>query len=155
MLAWLSFADSWQSGCKMTVLPTDPALLTVLTAKGEASFSVEIADDNAKRNTGLMFREAMPQDHGMLFVYRAQMPLRFWMKNTPMALDLIFIDQDGQVVSIQHGQPESEAVISSGEPARYVLELTAGTAARNHICPGDLVLHPAIATPTSVSDREQ
>jgi len=155
MLAWLSFVDSWRSGGKTIVLLLDPALLTVLTAKGEVSFRVEIADNDVTRDAGLMFREAMPDDRGMLFVYQAQQPLRFWMKNTPMALDLIFISQDGRIVSIRRGEPESETVISSGEPARYVLELKAGTAARDHICPTDLVLHPAIGTITARNDSEQ
>jgi hypothetical protein len=92
MLVWLSFADSWRNGGEMVVLlPLDPTLLTVLTAKGEMPFRVEIASDEVTRDVGLMFREAMPDDQGMLFVYQAQQPLRFWMTNTPMALDLIFL----------------------------------------------------------------
>jgi len=146
MFVWLSFADSWRSGGEPMILPLDPTLLTVLAAQGEVPFRVEIASDEVTRDAGLMFREAMPDDQGMLFVYQAQKPLRFWMKNTPMALDLIFIGQDGRIGSIQRGQPESEAIISSGGPARYVLELKAGMVARDHICPTDLVLHPAIST---------
>ncbi len=91
-----------------------------------------------------MFREAMPDDRGMLFVFQDTRNVAFWMKNTPMPLDLLFIGEDGRIRAIRQGEPRSEAVIDPGEPARYVLELKAGTAAKEGIEVGDLLKHPAI-----------
>jgi uncharacterized protein len=126
------------------VLATDPDRLTVQTRSGERSFSIEIAKTPTERERGLMFRETMPDDHGMLFVFEDQRPVGFWMKNTVMPLDLLFISQDGTVQAVLEGEPFSEAVISPGVPVRFVLELKAGTAAANHIEAGDKASHPAI-----------
>lgn len=135
-----SFAES-----SAMVLPVDPAPLVVKTRSGERFFKVEIADDPNERSAGLMFREQMPDDHGMLFVFEQPQDVAFWMKNTPMPLDLIFIGQEGRVRAIKEGEPQSEAVISPGQPVRFVLELKAGTAARAGIADGDLVVHPLVS----------
>ena len=127
------------------LLPVDRTPLVVATSSGERSFSIEIADTSAEREAGLMFRHTMADDHGMLFVFERTDEVDFWMKNTPMALDLIFIGQDGRIKAIKRGEPESEAIISPGQPVRFVLELKAGTAARDGIKEGDLLSHPAIA----------
>jgi uncharacterized membrane protein (UPF0127 family) len=127
------------------VLPVDPTPLVAMTGQGERRFSIEIADEPSERQAGLMFRKTMADDHGMLFVFEATQPVGFWMKNTILPLDLIFIGQDGRIKAIQRGEPFSEAVISPGEPVRFVLELKAGTAAKDGIADGDLVKHPAIA----------
>jgi uncharacterized membrane protein (UPF0127 family) len=68
------------------------------------------------------------------------------MKNTPMALDLVFVGEDGRIKAIKRGEPESEAIISPGQPVRFVLELKAGTAAKDGIKEGDLLRHPAIGS---------
>ena len=127
------------------VLPVDPAPLIVATKDGERRFSIEIAATPTERGAGLMFRETMADDHGMLFVFEATRRVSFWMKNTIMALDLLFIDEDGRLRAIRQGEPFSEAVIASGVPVRFVLELKAGTAAKTGIAEGDLVRHPAIS----------
>ncbi|QKC84145.1 DUF192 domain-containing protein [Mesorhizobium sp. NZP2077] len=127
------------------ILPVDPAPLVAVTKSGERSFSIEVADTEAEREAGLMFREEMAGDHGMLFVFEQTRDVDFWMKNTPMPLDLIFVGQDGRIRAIKQGEPQSEAVISPGEPVRFVLELKAGTAAREGIADGDLLRHPAIS----------
>lgn len=124
------------------LLPVDDTPLTVVTKSGERGFSIEIADDAAKRSAGLMHRQTMPDDRGMLFIFEETRPLTFWMKNTPMPLDLVFIAEDGRIVSILPGEPYSMAIIASGASARYVLELKAGTAEREGIAEGDLVSHP-------------
>jgi uncharacterized protein len=126
------------------ILPTDAQPLLVDTAAGERRFSIEVADDAGERSRGLMFRETMDDDHGMLFVFEEQRPVGFWMKNTPMPLDLVFITTDGMVAAVLKGEPYSEAVISPGVPVHFVLELKAGTAARNGIEDGSKVRHPAI-----------
>ena len=91
-----------------------------------------------------MFRENMDDDHGMLFVFEDQREAGFWMKNTPMPLDLLFIAQDGTIKAIKQGEPFSEAVISPGVPVRFVLELKAGIAGKNGIVDGDKAEHRAI-----------
>ena len=126
------------------MLPVDPVPLVAVTEQGERAFDIEIADDGAKRAAGLMFREDMPDDHGMLFVFDQNQLVAFWMKNTVMPLDLLFIGEDGRIRAVRQGEPQSLASISPGEPVRYVLELKAGTAAREHIGKGDLVRHPVI-----------
>ncbi|MER8692375.1 DUF192 domain-containing protein [Mesorhizobium opportunistum] len=128
------------------VLPVDPTPLVAVTKSGERSFSIEVADNEAEREAGLMFREDMADDHGMLFVFDETREVNFWMKNTPMPLDLIFVGQDGRIRAIEQGEPQSEAIVSPREPVRFVLELKAGTAARDGIADGDLLRHPAIGT---------
>ncbi len=127
------------------ILPVDPTPLVVESKGGRRSFSVEIARDPAERSSGLMFRQTMPDDRGMLFVFERTQAVGFWMKNTPMPLDLIFIGEDGRIRAVRQGEPRSEAVISPEQPVRFVLELKAGTAARNGIADGDLAKHPAIS----------
>ena len=126
------------------ILPVDPAPLRVETDEGEPRFSIEIADDNVERSAGLMFRTAMDDDHGMLFVFERTRHLSFWMKNTPMPLDLVFIGEDGRIVDILPGEPFSLAPIAPEAPARFVLELKAGTAEKTGIANGDRVRHPRI-----------
>jgi uncharacterized membrane protein (UPF0127 family) len=128
-------------------LPVDPAQLVAETAGGDRSFTIEIADDQNERAAGLMFRETMDDDHGMLFVFPEKRPIAFWMKNTPMPLDIVFIGEDGKVLDILPGEPFSEALISPGTTVyvRYVLELKRGIAAKNGIADGSAIRHPVIA----------
>jgi hypothetical protein len=103
-------------------------------------FTVEIAATEAERNRGLMFREALDPQAGMFFVYPDQKIRIFWMKNTKIALDMIFIDSDNTIVHIHHNAiPMSKADIPSLFPARYVLEVNAGTAKQYGIVKGDKV----------------
>ena len=141
--AFLHAARGFADGRAM-ILPVDPAPLVAVTAQGERSFTIEIAEDTAERSAGLMYRQDMADDHGMLFVFEQTREVAFWMKNTPMPLDLVFVGQDGTISSIRQGEPQSQAVIGSGAPVRFVLELKAGTAARQGIEAGDLLKHPAI-----------
>jgi uncharacterized membrane protein (UPF0127 family) len=116
----------------------------ITTQDGDRKFTVEIADDQVKRSAGLMFRTEMNDDHGMLFVFERSYPLSFWMKNTPMPLDLVFIDGTGAIVEVLPGEPFSLAPIGPAAPARFVLELKAGTAEKAGVAPGDRVSHPRI-----------
>lgn len=125
-------------------LPVDPVLLKAETALGLQTFSIEVADDDSERSTGLMFREDMPDERGMLFVFPATREVGFWMRNTPMPLDLVFIGEDGDVKAVLPGEPFSEAGISPGEPVRFVLELKRGIAARTGLERGIRLRHPAI-----------
>jgi uncharacterized membrane protein (UPF0127 family) len=117
--------------------------LTIATANGVHTFQVEIAVDEASREKGLMNRRYMPADRGMLFEFEREAPVAFWMKNTYIPLDIIFIGRDGAVKRIAaNAEPLSEAIIPSGEPAIAVLELNGGVAARIGLKPGDKIGHP-------------
>jgi uncharacterized membrane protein (UPF0127 family) len=145
LAAWYLYPTPVSADGQAMMLPVDPAPLVAVTGQGERNFSIEIADEPAERAAGLMYREQMADDHGMLFVFEATRPVGFWMKNTILPLDLIFIGPDGRIKAIKQGEPESEAVISPGEPVRFVLEVKAGIAAKDGLRDGDLVRHPAIA----------
>ena len=109
-------------------------------------YTVEFAEDDATREYGLMNRTEMADDHGMLFVFQNDEPRAFWMKNTKIPLDMIFIDRNRKVVSIKHDAPpcvteRCPAYMSNG-PVRYVLELNGGQAARLGLTEGDeLIVH--------------
>jgi uncharacterized membrane protein (UPF0127 family) len=103
-----------------------------------------MASDNASQEKGLMFRKTMAPNAGMLFDFHKPQPVTFWMKNTILPLDIIFIRDDGTISSIAgNAVPYSEAPIPSSEPVRAVLELNAGRAKALGIEPGDKV-HAAI-----------
>jgi uncharacterized membrane protein (UPF0127 family) len=114
--------------------------LEVTTASGAYPFQVEIANNETSREKGLMFRLFMPADRGMLFEFEKNQPVAFWMKNTYIPLDMVFIAPDGRVTHIAaKAEPLSEAVVPSGGPCIAVLELNGGTAARIGLAPGDKV----------------
>lgn len=113
--------------------------IVVVTDIGRHDFTVEIADTYAKRKQGLMGRKSLAPDHGMLFVFGREKPLSFWMKNTPLSLDLIFFDHQGRYVSHHsHAVPHSEDSIRSGQPAQFVLEINAGLADQLGISKGSV-----------------
>ena len=126
------------------LLPVDPAPLVAETASGEKRFQIEIADTALEHAQGLMFRRVMPDDRGMLFVFPQTRRMAFWMKNTPMPLDLLFIDEEGVVRAIRQGVPFSEAEIAPPVEVRFVLELKAGTAQKAGIAEGARFSHPQI-----------
>lgn len=121
-----------------------PDRLVLVTDAGEFTFTVEIADDPVERARGLMFREEMARDHGMLFDYGNEGERSFWMKNTILPLDLIFARADGTVVSIKSGEPFSEETIPSDGPARFVFEVNAGVAEEIGLEPGDSLVHARV-----------
>lgn len=117
--------------------------VTVMAETGPHTFQVEIADDRAERNRGLMFRRELAEDAGMLFLFETEEPRSFWMRNTYVSLDIIYIDAEGRVVSIAaHTVPLSEASLPSRRPAIAVLEVLAGTSDRIGIQPGTQIRHP-------------
>jgi len=118
--------------------------ITIETSGGLHRFSVEWATTQAERERGLMFRKSMAADHGMMFDFGDEEPVAFWMKNTPLSLDMLFIAADGTIRRIEkRATPFSEDHIPSGAPVRYVLELNGGTADRLGIAVG----HRAVITP--------
>ena len=118
--------------------------LAVVTRDGTRhSFSVEMARTPEQQTVGLMFRESVPADGGMLFDWGSPRPSQMWMRNTVASLDMLFIDADGTIRRIaENTVPHSLATIGSGGPVRATLELAAGTARRLGIRAGDRVLHP-------------
>ena len=117
--------------------------LQIVTAAGTHDFQVEIARNEASRVRGLMDRRFMPADHGMLFEFDHEAPEAFWMKDTYIPLDMIFISRTGVVTNIAaNAEPLSERAIPSGPPCMAVLELNGGAAARIGLKIGDKVRHP-------------
>jgi uncharacterized membrane protein (UPF0127 family) len=111
---------------------------------GQARFAVELADDDAERAQGLMFRESLPSRAGMLFVYPEPRRATFWMRNTLIPLDMIFIGPDGVVRQVHaEAVPGDETTIDGGSGILAVLEINGGQAARFGIGPGTEVRHPA------------
>jgi uncharacterized membrane protein (UPF0127 family) len=119
--------------------------LVIESADGSRhQFSVELALTPQQRAQGLMFRQEMAADEGMLFLFDREAPRSFWMKNTYLPLDLLFIDSRGVVVSISRDAvPHDESSIASGAPAAAVLELNAGTAVALGLAPGDRIVYRA------------
>jgi uncharacterized protein len=117
--------------------------LEIVSKSGVHVFAVELASTPQEQATGLMFRRELPEGRGMLFDFHRDQPTSFWMKNTYIPLDMIFIRGDGRILRIaENTVPLSETLVPSGGPVRAVLEVVAGTAKRLGIAPGDRVGHP-------------
>mgnify|MGYP002479501223 CR=1 FL=1 len=126
------FAFALLSACSQgQPQPTLPkAEIVVDSAAGPHAFVVEIAADDASRSRGLMERTTLAPDAGMLFDYHRPQPVAFWMKNTPLPLDMIFIRNDGTIaLVVPNATPYSKTPIPSMEPVRAVLEINGGRAA--------------------------
>ena len=126
--------------------------VTIETAKGDVSFQVEIAGTPEKREVGLMYRRELPSDHGMLFIFPAERINSFWMKNTPIPLDMIFISRERKIVGIVHETvPFSLDGRSVSVPSQYVLEINGGISRRYGFKAGDVVRFDNV-TPESVRE---
>lgn len=119
---------------------SEPSVVIATKSGKEHAFRVEIADTSAKREMGLQYRNELADDQGMLFLFPAEEILTFWMKNTPLPLDMIFIGRDRKIVGIvREATPFSLAPRSIGAPSRYVLEIKGGLARQKGIEAGDSV----------------
>ncbi len=117
--------------------------LTVETRTGVYAFAVEIADDEAERSRGLMYRTAMAPDAGMIFEYDTPQQINIWMKNTVLPLDIVYVDRNGRVINVApNAKPYSLDLIPSDGPALAAIEFNAGTAARIGLASGDTVRSP-------------
>jgi uncharacterized membrane protein (UPF0127 family) len=126
-------------GATAAGLRTEPISLT--TAKGTYHFRVEVADTEASRARGLMFRKSIAPDSGMLFDFKTPQEVAFWMKNTLVPLDMLFVAANGRVLSVaRNAPPLSETPIPSGGEVLFVIEIAGGRAAQIGAEPGDRVL---------------
>jgi uncharacterized membrane protein (UPF0127 family) len=114
--------------------------LEIASKSGVHAFQVEMAITPEEKERGLMFRRELPEGQGMLFDFQIDQPVAFWMKNTYIPLDMLFIRSDGRIARIaENTEPRSERNIPSGAPVRAVLEVIGGTAKKLGIAPGDRV----------------
>lgn len=101
--------------------------LKIITQTGPVAFSVELVDTPELRSKGLMFRQDLPENTGMIFDFLEEREVSFWMKNTFIPLDLIFIDATGRIVNIhENARPHDETGIPSGQPVQFVFEIGGG-----------------------------
>jgi uncharacterized protein len=115
-----------------------PSFKKIIVAK--TPLRVEVADTLEKQEVGLMFRQFMPENEGMLFVYREPQELSFWMRNTFIPLDIVFVGADGMILNIHQARPLDESVLyRSAGAAKYVIETNRGWFSRHGIRPGDRV----------------
>jgi len=115
----------------------------IASKTGVHSFTVEVVDNDADRAKGLMYRRELPEGRGMLFDFRRDQEVSFWMQNTYIPLDMIFIRGDGRVLRIEENtEPLSTRMIPSRGPVRAVLEVIGGTSRKLGIAPGDRVAAP-------------
>lgn len=120
-------------------------LLVIDTESGPRAFQVEVARTPEEQERGLMFRNHLAMDAGMLFEFDAPQEVSMWMKNTLIPLDMLFIAEDGRIVSIhERAEPESLSLISSDGPVRAVLELAGGAVKHYGITTGNRVRHAVV-----------
>ena len=122
------------------------SMLTITTRDTRYVFTIELARTPEEMERGLMFRDRLQSDHGMLFLFPDEREVSFWMKNTLIPLDLIFADASGRILRIaERAVPLSTELIPSQAPVRAVLEVNGGTAERLHIKVGDRLIYPALS----------
>ena len=120
-------------GCNRHVLPTHNIAI------GETSLLVELAYEPKTRAQGLMYRDSLPQEEGMLFIYPDAKPRSFWMKNTRIPLSIAFADPSGKIMSIQHMRPLDTQHTRWLEPTKYALEVNKGWFDKKGIQVGDVI----------------
>jgi uncharacterized protein len=119
--------------------------LTIERRNGRDTFQIWLARTPAQQEQGLMWIRELPSDHGMLFLLDAPRPMNMWMKNTYVALDMLFLDGRGRITHIAaRATPLSEALIASSGEVAGVLEIAAGEAQKRGIRVGDRIIHPAL-----------
>ncbi|HEY6860957.1 MAG TPA: DUF192 domain-containing protein [Pseudolabrys sp.] len=125
------------------VRPAAQQTLEIASKTGVHSFAVEVVDNDADRAKGLMYRKELPEGRGMLFDFHRDQDVSFWMQNTYIPLDMVFIRGDGRILRIEENtEPLSTRLIPSGGPVRAVLEVMGGTTRKLGITPGDRVASP-------------
>jgi uncharacterized protein len=127
------------------IRPAGQQTLEIASKTGVHIFAVEIVDNDADRAKGLMYRKELPEGRGMLFDFHRDQEVSFWMQNTYIPLDMVFISGDGRILRIEENtEPLSTRLIPSGGPVRAVLEVIGGTTRKLGIAPGDRVASPIL-----------
>ena len=134
------------TGCDAGSTTAPSGLPVVKMTVGSKAYHIEVASDEASRQHGLMERDTLPTDHGMIFVFDDEQPRGFWMHHTRFPLDILFLATDGTVVSVHTMRAYDENTTPSDGPARYAVELAAGQAAAAGVKAGDKLKVPAGAT---------
>lgn len=117
--------------------------LVIKTATGDHAFTVEVVDTPDSRAQGLMFRQSLDANAGMLFDFKEVRETSFWMRNTFIPLDMIFVAPDGKVETVHvNARPHDPTSISSGVPVQFVLEIPGGRSVEIGLKPGDRIEHP-------------
>jgi uncharacterized membrane protein (UPF0127 family) len=130
-------------GCdQATTEPAPQSLPTIQLTLGNRQITVETATQDSTREIGLMYRDSMPADHGMIFAFPDEQPRMFWMKNTRIPLDIIYLDHTGKIVSIRSMKPFDLTSIESGDAAKYAIELNPGVPADAGLKVGDVIHIP-------------
>ncbi|RYG95864.1 MAG: DUF192 domain-containing protein [Alphaproteobacteria bacterium] len=123
----------------------DDGQLTIKTTAAEHRFTIEVVDTDATRAKGLMFRTSLAPDAGMLFDFKESRQVSFWMQNTLIPLDMLFIRQDGTIANIHvNAKPMDPTSIPSDGPVQYVFEIAGGRSVELGIKAGDTVIHDRI-----------
>jgi hypothetical protein len=119
--------------------------LTLRTATGEYRFNVEVVDTPESRAQGLMFRTELADDAGMLFDFKEEREVSFWMQNTLIPLDMIFVGTDGIIDTIHvNARPQDPTSIPSEVPVQFVLEIPGGRSVEIGLKPGDVMVHERV-----------
>lgn len=128
-----------------------PDKVSIKGGFGTVSFKVELADTPQTRAIGLMNRASMPRFSGMLFIYERPQALAFWMRNTLIPLDMLFVEPSGRIAKIHaNAVPLDETPIEGGQGLSHVLEINGGLAAQLGISEGDTLRHPSIPQQTAL-----
>lgn len=131
-----------QSACAQAAVSFEKGPLTVQSGDQSHAFEVEIADSPEETSQGLMFRESMAENAGMLFDFGEPREPQMWMRNTLIPLDMLFLNEEGLIIAIAAGaRPHSERRISPGVAVKGVLEINGGVSQKLGIAPGDTVRH--------------
>ncbi|MBB4050740.1 hypothetical protein GGR20_000358 [Devosia subaequoris] len=124
---------------------SDETRLVVQSESGDHAFTVEVVDTPETRAQGLMYRQELADDAGMLFDFQEERPVSFWMRNTFIPLDMLFIEADGTILNIHvNARPHDTTSIPSEGPVQFVLEIPGGRSDELGIAAGDTVEHPRI-----------
>jgi uncharacterized membrane protein (UPF0127 family) len=151
-LAALAFGLAMAGGCSTAAEGPQTGLsvqtVSIQTAKGAVSFRCEVADTPERQETGLMFRREMAKDAGMIFIFPVPKRAGFWMHNTLIPLDLLFVDVTGRIESIAaNARPLDDTVLPSRGLVKAVIEINGGEAAARGIAVGDRVTVPRLFPP--------
>lgn len=154
-LAYLMFFSIGNATAQKPLhLPVDNTALVIVKQNGKVSYNVEIARTREQLEAGLMYRTKFPSDRAMLFIFPDQHIITMWMANTPLPLDMIFLDEKGIIVSVAKNTiPYSTKIVSSHVAAAFTIELNAGEAKKNGIATGQKVIHPAICGECKMDQR--